>query len=482
MRRLIVLTAVLACAGGAFAPVFAQKTAPAVTRDSDHDGVPDTRDRCRGTPPNTRVDERGCPVAAAEAPAPTAPTQAAAAPAGAPAQGAVIVPAGAAPAQGAVIAPTGAARPPTGPPAGQAQHPAVDSARVAAAPKPARQAPSGLPTPAGAVTAAPGAGGQAHAQPPSGQAPSGQAPSGQAPSGQVAAPAAGAPTVPAAQQAQQQAAAHPPAAAQGQAAAQGAAPSGAAPSGAAPSGAAPAPAAPAAPAPTVPAAGAPAGAAVSAPSGNRPAGQAEPQPQAQPAAPPPAAPVAAGFSVESYSGTSQAELAGYARHVAQRLDSAIVALVSIFRNTSGAPLAGASSPSVLSSRERGRWSRCRVLYFDLASYTDAVALLRDSLTSNAEAQHAATDLAEALEAAQSLAECDNIGSMIEAPDRWSPWQRNYETSAGNFYRSWYTQVRAVHEADRALARALNAGLPAARRIPDIPGLPPNPPYFTGSDR
>lgn len=464
MRRLILLTAVLACAGGAFAPAFAQKTAPAVTRDSDHDGVPDTRDRCRGTPPNTRVDERGCPVAAAEAQAPTAPAQAAAAPGGAPAQGAVIAPAGAAPAQGAAIAPTGAARPPTGPPAGQAQQPAVDTVRAPAGPKPVRQAPSGLPMPAGAVAAAPAAGAHAPAQQPSGQAPSGQA----------AAPAAGAPTVPAGQQAQQQAAAHQPPAAgqgqpsQGQAAAQGAAPSGAAPSGAA------------APAAAAPAAGAPAGAAVSAPSGDRPAGQAEPQPQAQPTTP--RAPVAAaGFSVEPYSGSSQAELALYARHVAQRLDTAIVALVNVFRNTSGAALAGASSPSVLSSRERGRWSRCRVLYFDLASYTDAVALLRDSLSANVEAQHAATDLAEALEAAQSLAECDNIGSMIEAPDRWSPWQRSYETSAGNFYRSWYTQVRAVHEADRALARALNAALPAARRIPDIPGLPPNPPYFTGSD-
>jgi hypothetical protein len=65
--------------------------------------------------------------------------------------------------------------------------------------------------------------------------------------------------------------------------------------------------------------------------------------------------------------------------------------------------------------------------------------------------------------------------MVEAPDRWAPWQQNYENSARGFYRDWYTQLRAVHEADRGLARALNAALPAARQFPIPPGLPPNPP-------
>ena len=452
MRRLIMLTAVLACAGGAFAPALAQKTAPAVTRDSDHDGVPDTRDRCRNTPANTRVDERGCPAAAAPAAAPTAqapsaapaaPTPAAAAP-----QNVAAAPAGAPGQQGAVIAPAGAARPPTGPPAAapaqpQAHPVAADTAhpvgaQAAGGGKPDRRPPSGLPAPAGA---APGAAGQPGAQQQAQAAPAGQA---AAPAG-AAQQQAAAPTAPAGQ-------AQP---SQQQAAGQQAAPPAGAPSGAAAQVSVPVPSAP------------------------RPAAP-EPERQAQPAAAP--APAAAGFSVEPYAGASAAELAAYSRHFTQRLDSAVIALVDIFRNTSGAPLAGASGPSVLSSRERGRWSRCRVLYFDLQSYSDAVAVLQDSLSANADAQRAAAGLAQALDSLQALAECDNIGSMIEAPDRWSPWQRNYETSARNFYRTWYPQVRVVHEADRAFARALNAALPAGHRIPDIPGLPPNPPYFTGGPR
>jgi hypothetical protein len=207
------------------------------------------------------------------------------------------------------------------------------------------------------------------------------------------------------------------------------------------------------------------------PSGPEPS---RPAPQAQPAAAA-AAPAAVGYGIEPYAGTSEADMVDYARRVTLRLDSAVVALVEVFRNTSGAPLAGASGPSVLSSRERGRWSRCRGLYFDLQTYADAASLLRDSLTVNREVQRAILGLAEAFEGLQVLSECDNIGSMIEAPDRWSPWQQNYETSAQNFYRDWYAQLRAVHEADRALARALNTALPANRAVTVPAGLPPNPP-------
>jgi hypothetical protein len=482
MRRSILLIAVLACSGGVAAPAFAQKTAPAVTRDTDRDGVPDIRDRCRGTPANTRVDERGCPVAAAPTVPAAAPAGAAAAPAGAAGapSGAPVTPTAAPgglrppvgqpaaqtqqraadsvhPPAGAVIGPAGAAAAPTNPPAGP-----VAGAAHAAGPKPTRPAPSGLPAPAG------GAGAPA-AQP------------GVQPAGQQAAPAAGQPTAapgagqpattqPAGQQAaapsgqaQQQgapSAAHPTQPTQGQPAQQQAAGQQAARPGAAPAGAAAVP---------VP---------VPVPSGGQPAR--EPAPQAQPAAQP--TPAAAGFGIEPYSGHSAADMVSYTRHLTQRLDSAVVALVDVFRNTSGAPLSGASGPSVLSSRERGRWSRCRILYFDLETYSDAAAVLKDSLTVTPETQRVATVLASALDSMQALAECDNIGSMIEAPDRWSPWQQNYESSARRFYRDWYAQVRTVHEADRALARALNAALPAARRIPDIPGLPPNPPYFTGSAR
>jgi len=88
---------------------------------------------------------------------------------------------------------------------------------------------------------------------------------------------------------------------------------------------------------------------------------------------------------------------------------------------------------------------------------------------------ATLNLADAFAALTATGECDNVGSMIDAPDRWTPWQTNYESSVGNFFRDWYTQLRAVHEADRAFARALNPVLPAGRQFPPPAGLPPTPP-------
>src|SRR5258708_5688449 len=63
---------------------FAQKRSPAVTRDTDRDGVPDVKDRCPGTPPGAAVDAAGCPAGAAPAPRP-APASAAGESAAAPA-------------------------------------------------------------------------------------------------------------------------------------------------------------------------------------------------------------------------------------------------------------------------------------------------------------------------------------------------------------------------------------------------------------
>lgn len=50
------------------ADALAQKKSPAVTRDADHDGVPDMRDRCPATPPYVPVDATGCTVGDAFAP------------------------------------------------------------------------------------------------------------------------------------------------------------------------------------------------------------------------------------------------------------------------------------------------------------------------------------------------------------------------------------------------------------------------------
>jgi hypothetical protein len=162
--------------------------------------------------------------------------------------------------------------------------------------------------------------------------------------------------------------------------------------------------------------------------------------------------------------------------VAQLLDSAVVTLVGVFRNTSGQPLSGAAEPGALSQRERERWLRCRNLHWDLATFRDAVGALKDSLPDNAALRRAAAGLDSALAELEATAECDNVASMIEAPARWDPWTAQYEAAARRFYAAWYTQLRNVHEKDRAFAVALNGVLPAARRLLVPPGLPRNPPY------
>jgi hypothetical protein len=416
--RVAALAMVCLGAGGVFTPVLAQKTAPAVTRDSDRDGVPDTRDRCRNTPAATRVDATGCPAPASAAAPPAAGPAAAAGAAGVAAAHPRTDSAHAAPVDGQ------SQRPPatTGPPGGAAPAAAGAAAPASApAPTPAPAAPAtqssaaGAP-PAGAVTAAPAAGAasqQAAGPPPSAHpaglpTPSVSAPNAPSPSPAAGAAAAGAPAAPTPAQR---------------------------------------PAAPAAAAVT-------------------------------PAAPVAAAPAAdptltAGFAMPGFEGATEAEALEYARMMALRLDSAAVSLYELFRNTSGAPMAGATGPNMLSTREKNRWRRCRLIQFDLGTFGDAAAVLRDTLTA-ARLQRSALNLADAFEAMTATAECDNLVSMVEAPDRFAPWQQSYEQSARTFYRDWYTQLKAVHDADRSFALALNAQLPTARQFPIFPTLGPNP--------
>jgi hypothetical protein len=158
------------------------------------------------------------------------------------------------------------------------------------------------------------------------------------------------------------------------------------------------------------------------------------------------------------------------------LDSAIVSLVGTFRNTSGQPMIGASSPTMLSQRERDRWAHCRDLYWDLTTYAAAAGDLRQSLGSDASLQRAAADLDSAFAESVATVECDNVASMIAAPDRWTPWQDQYEAAAHHFYRDFYSEIREVHEKDRALVNTLNRFLPLAHRVTPLPGLPTNPPY------
>jgi hypothetical protein len=190
----------------------------------------------------------------------------------------------------------------------------------------------------------------------------------------------------------------------------------------------------------------------------------------------------AGLAVAPYEGESDADRLRYLRTFTTQLDSATALLVGVFRNTSGQPLAGAASPVALSSRERERWGRCRDVHFDLQTYVQAMHSLIEDLPEDAAVTRTGNALDSALTALQATAECDNITSMITAPDRWVPWEGQYTSSARSFYRDWYAQVRDVADRNRAFVLALNAGPAAGARIPVPPALPRTPPYAGAGPR
>jgi hypothetical protein len=184
----------------------------------------------------------------------------------------------------------------------------------------------------------------------------------------------------------------------------------------------------------------------------------------------------AGLGLQPFAGGGDAARLDYARTLARNLDSAAVSLVSLYRGTSGQPMAGATGPSTLSGRERDRWTSCRNLYWDFTTFATGVQSVRDGLPPTSPLYRAAAALDTALNNLEALAECDNVASMISAPDRWVPWAEQYTSAARHFYTDWYTEMREAHEKDRAFAIALNAVLPAGRTIPVPSGLPRTPPY------
>jgi hypothetical protein len=197
-------------------------------------------------------------------------------------------------------------------------------------------------------------------------------------------------------------------------------------------------------------------------------------PQAAPARPAPSNAFSAGLSLPPFSGSTDGVRYEYLGTLAQHVDSATVALVELYRNTSGQPMAGATSPAALSTREQERWARCRNLYWDFSTFRPGLQSVRPGIRDAALAR-AADDLDSALASVDALAECDNVSSMISAPERWEPWAQQYANAARHFYTGWYEQVREAHERLRALVRALNAVHPGqAVAVP--PGLPTNPPY------
>jgi hypothetical protein len=200
-------------------------------------------------------------------------------------------------------------------------------------------------------------------------------------------------------------------------------------------------------------------------------------PQAVEPAPAPAAAAGftAGLGVSPFAGTGDAARYDYLRTLARNLDSATVVLVDLYRNTSGQPMAGASSATALSARERDRWTRCRNLYWDFTSFTSGLHGVGENLA-NAAVARAVASLDTALAEVEALSECDNVASMISAPERWDPWAQQYATAARHFYSGWYGQVLAAHDRDRELVQALNPVLPAGRVLAIPPRMPRNPPY------
>ena len=229
--------------------------------------------------------------------------------------------------------------------------------------------------------------------------------------------------------------------------------------------------------PTVPAAVQPGAAAP-----GQPAGGAAPAAGAQPAAaaPPPAAAapsdpsLSAGFAVEPFEGEGEDAALAYAKSLVTKFDTLALRLRDVFVNASGAPVVGASAPNFLSSRERNRWSQCRRFHFDLATYAASAQDLRERIQGSAALERAAGSFDDALQGITATSECDNVVSMIEAPDRFAPWEQSYQASARGFYQSWYAQLRAAHEAARAFGRALAALGQPLGMIPALPSTPPHP--------
>jgi hypothetical protein len=203
------------------------------------------------------------------------------------------------------------------------------------------------------------------------------------------------------------------------------------------------------------------------------------QPAAQPPARPAAAPAAAdplltaGFAVVPFEGEGEAALLDYVHELIMKFDTVALRLRDVFAQASGAPVAGATGPTFISPRERNRWNECRRFHFDILTYAMATADLRERLADHAAVQRAAESFDEALQAIQATGECDIVVSMIEAPDRFTPWGQSYSNAARSFYQNWYAQLRAAHEAARALNRSLAT---AGRQVSILPGLPTASPH------
>jgi len=161
-----------------------------------------------------------------------------------------------------------------------------------------------------------------------------------------------------------------------------------------------------------------------------------------------------------------------------KLDSAAWALRGLFQSVAGQPMAGASDPTKLSTRERQRWSRCRSLKEDVQTFADNVPLLGNDLPDAFKDSWAS--LGEKFDDLQQVLEqCETLAFMIESPERYQPWERNYSDAANAFYTDWYGKLRAMHEAMRQVARLVGTQPPIDGRLRNLPIMPVVPPTIGG---
>jgi hypothetical protein len=187
-----------------------------------------------------------------------------------------------------------------------------------------------------------------------------------------------------------------------------------------------------------------------------------------------------GFMMRGWVPNSGRPTLEYLRDYALKLDSAALTLRNVFSSASGQPVAGATDPTKLVTREKLRWRRCRNMKEDIQTFADNVSLLQDSLPVTVREWW--STLGERFDSLQGVLEnCETIAFMIESPERYTPWQTNYENSARAFYGEWYAKLRAMHEALRQVARLVAAQLPATadrrqalQMIPPMPTMAPTP--------
>ena len=176
--------------------------------------------------------------------------------------------------------------------------------------------------------------------------------------------------------------------------------------------------------------------------------------------------------------TSDSAWLTQAARIVDRVDESARSLVQLFRATAGIPVHGATTPSLLSNRERARWEICQLAGRRLRGAQRALRELVGSPGSVVPGEaplRAARELDTALRTTPALEECGRLIGLIRSPDEEDDWQAAYEAAAEHFYHDWYAELRASHEAALALARAVRPLLPPGRVFVIPAPLPATPP-------